>query len=106
MNDTPKIQHEFDDSVFFTPNRIIREAEDLAANHPPLQKELTLSIPDDIQKIWKEILITEEPPEEIPLISIGGVSVATPNNHSLVLGKKKSRKTLFIVLLVNKFLSQ
>jgi hypothetical protein len=49
---------------------------------------------------WKSYLITEEPEEVPPLISINGVPVCTPGNHSLIIGKKKSRKTLFIVWLI------
>ncbi len=71
-----------------------------------LPEQVQALTPDTLQKIWNEVLITEEPPEEMALISIEGVPVATPSNHSLVLGKKKSRKTLFIVWLVSKFLNQ
>jgi hypothetical protein len=70
-----------------------------------LPEQVQALTPDTLQKIWNEVLITEEPPEEMALISIEGVPVATPSNHSLVLGKKKSRKTLFIVWLVSKFLN-
>jgi hypothetical protein len=51
----------------------------------------------DIKKLWEQILVTEEPPEEIPLITIKGTPIATVGNHSLIVGKKKSRKTLFLV---------
>lgn len=57
----------------------------------------------DIKKLWEEILINTEPPAETSLIEIGGVSVATTENHSLVVGKKKSRKTLFLVWLLTQY---
>jgi len=49
---------------------------------------------------WLEALVVECPPPEIPLIKINGCVVATQGNHSLVVGKKKSRKTLFLVWLL------
>ena len=55
-----------------------------------------------LKRIWQEVLITEQPPDEIPLIEINGVPVATAGNHSLIVGKKKSRKTLFIVWLISR----
>lgn len=67
------------------------------------QKAKGVNPMQSIQDIWKDILITEEPPEETSLIEIGGVSVATSENHSLVVGKKKSRKTLFLVWLLGQY---
>lgn len=55
---------------------------------------------------WKDYLITEKPPEVIELLKIGNAPIWTPENHSLIIGKKKSRKTLFIVLLVSMYLQQ
>jgi hypothetical protein len=51
---------------------------------------------DLIQEQWKSLLITTEPPEVQPMISITGTPIATPGNHSLLVGKKKSRKSLFV----------
>jgi hypothetical protein len=56
--------------------------------------------------MWKERQLTEEPPAEIPLITISGVTVCTAENHSLIIGKKKSRKTLFITWLIHQFFLQ
>jgi hypothetical protein len=58
-----------------------------------------------IQAIWKDVILDTEPPEEEPIFSVNGVVVATAGNHSLVLGKKKSRKTLFLVFLIAQYLS-
>lgn len=57
----------------------------------------------DIRKLWGEILITTEPPEDVPLIKINDIPVATAGNHSLVVGKKKARKTLFLVWLITQY---
>jgi hypothetical protein len=56
-----------------------------------------------IKEQWRTTLITEEPPEKIPLIFINGTTVATPENHSLIIGKKKSRKTLLLAWLVGQY---
>lgn len=50
---------------------------------------------------WRKYLIIEEPPEEPVLIRIGNAPVCTPYNHSLVIGKKKSRKSLFLTYLIS-----
>lgn len=60
--------------------------------------------PERIQALWTETLITEEPPEQPPLLLINDSIIATPGNHSLLVGKKKSRKTLYIVYLIAKYL--
>ena len=59
-----------------------------------------------IKELWKERQLVEEPPAEIPLITINGVTVCTAENHSLIIGKKKSRKTLFITWLIHQFFLQ
>lgn len=65
---------------------------------------ITEPIEAKIKALWKEVLLTEEPPEETPILFINGVAVGTPGNHSLVIGKKKSRKTLFLTWLIAQFL--
>lgn len=57
----------------------------------------------NIKELWDQILINSEPPEETPLIKISGVPAATAGNHSLVVGKKKARKTLFLVWLLTQY---
>jgi hypothetical protein len=65
---------------------------------------ITEPIEAKIKALWKEVLLTEEPPEETPILFINGVAVGTPGNHSLVIGKKKSRKTLFLTWLIAQYL--
>lgn len=52
---------------------------------------------------WDALLIKEEPPYVEPLFTLDGTSI-TPGNHSLFVGKKKSRKTLFIVWIISEYL--
>lgn len=52
---------------------------------------------------WRALQITSEPPEETPLLSIGSAPIATRCNYSQVIGKKKSRKTLFLTWLVSQY---
>lgn len=61
---------------------------------------------DRIKKLWADRLITKEPPAEVPLITIGNAVIATLGNHSLITGKKKARKTLFVVWLIHKYFTQ
>lgn len=58
---------------------------------------------DNPDSSWKDYLITEEPEDDEPLIQFNGVTVATSGNHTLVIGKKKSRKTLFITMMVGMY---
>lgn len=51
-----------------------------------------------IGNTWHDYVISDEPPEEKTLNKIGEAPIATPGNHSLIIGKKKSRKYLFLVL--------
>jgi hypothetical protein len=53
-----------------------------------------------IKALWEKTLITNEPPPETPMIEIDGVVMGTLGNHGLIVGKKKSRKSLFIVLVI------
>jgi hypothetical protein len=59
---------------------------------------------EKIKALWVETLVTSAPEEQPPLLYIDGVPVATPGNHSLLVGKKKSRKTLLIVHLISQYL--
>lgn len=52
---------------------------------------------------WKKYLVTEAPEEVEPLLKIGIAPVWTKENHSLVIGKKKSRKTLFLTWLLGTY---
>lgn len=66
-------------------------------------REVAVSGPERVKLIWESTLITTKPEEFPPLILIDDSPVCTPNNHSLLVGKKKSRKTLFVVWLISKY---
>jgi hypothetical protein len=72
----------------------------------PVMSEADFENADIKKLIWRNYLITEKPTEPPPLLSIGTIPVLIQENHSLIIGKKKSRKTLFIVWLVNEYLKQ
>jgi hypothetical protein len=65
---------------------------------------LRTSGPNKIKAQWVEKLLTSLPDEPPPMIFIDGCPVAWPGGHSLLVGKKKSRKTLFVVWLVAQYL--
>jgi hypothetical protein len=54
--------------------------------------------------VWSNYLVLNKPEEEIPVFKIGNIIVATLGNHLLIIGKKKSRKTLFLVWLITEYL--
>lgn len=58
---------------------------------------------EDMEEIWSDVFLSEEPPADVVLIEIQGVPAATAGNHSLVIGKKKSRKSLFITWLISQY---
>lgn len=68
------------------------------------------SIPDNsearIKALWEKTLVLTEPPEEAPLITIEETPIVIRCNHTLVVGKKKSRKTLFIAFMIANFLKR
>jgi hypothetical protein len=55
---------------------------------------------------WRDHLVTEQPADVLPLLTFHTVPVWTPGNHSLIIGKKKSRKTLFIVWMIAEYIKQ
>lgn len=57
-----------------------------------------------VKKMWAERQIVEEPSEPPPLLKIGDTPILIAGNHSLIVGKKKARKTLFIVQLLSEFI--
>lgn len=63
----------------------------------------TNSTAKEVVSDWRRFQITSEPPEAPPVISIGNNPVATLGNYSQVIGKKKSRKTLFMCWLVGQY---
>lgn len=62
--------------------------------------------PERIKAIWQETLVTTQPDEPPPLIYIDGIPIMVPGNHTLLVGKKKSRKTLLIVHLIAEYLKK
>lgn len=68
------------------------------------ERHTTSSGPEKIKKLWETTLLTTKPPEQEVFIRIDGHSVASEGNHSLLVGKKKSRKTLFLTWEVHQFL--
>lgn len=62
--------------------------------------------PPPIEELWKDRLITEEPPVDIPLLFLDDTPVLIQGNHTLIVGKKKSRKTLFLVHLLSQYSGQ
>jgi hypothetical protein len=70
------------------------------------ERETKLTGPERIKALWADTLITIQPDEPPPLIYIDGVPVMVPGNHTLLVGKKKSRKTLLIVHLIAEYLKK
>jgi 5S rRNA maturation endonuclease (ribonuclease M5) len=66
-------------------------------NITPFKELLTAQV----SEIWKDILISEEPEDDKPLLFVDTIPVLTEGNHTLIVGKKKSRKTLFLVWLLS-----
>jgi hypothetical protein len=60
--------------------------------------------PQRIAQQWTKTLLTSRPDEPPPILHIEGIPMAWPGGHTLIVGKKKSRKTLFIVWLVTEYL--
>lgn len=52
---------------------------------------------------WRAFQITTEPEEATPLLTIEGATIATAGNYSHVIGKKKSRKSLFLTWLISQY---
>lgn len=66
--------------------------------HDILDETSDLSkVPDDLQALWDDRLLIDEPEDDTPLLFINKIPILIEGNHTLILGKKKSRKTLFLV---------
>jgi hypothetical protein len=57
-----------------------------------------------VKAFWDKHMLIEKPPPDEPVIYLEDIPVCTLGNYSLLIGKKKSRKTLFIVLLMAEYL--
>lgn len=69
-------------------------------------RETRATGPERIKALWDQTLVTVQPDEPPPLLYIGDVPVLIPGNHTLLVGKKKTRKTLLIVLLISEYLKK
>lgn len=67
-------------------------------------RETKSSGPEKIKSLWEKYRITEKPVRPETLIKIGDADVMTVGNISLVIGKKKSRKSLLLAYLIMIFL--
>jgi hypothetical protein len=54
-----------------------------------------------IKAMWQETLVTDEPPPETPIIVVDNITMGTLGNYGQVIGKKKSRKTLYLINLIS-----
>lgn len=68
------------------------------------ERETASSGPERIKAAWDKTLILSKPEEQLPLIMLDGCPIATPANHSLLIGKKKSRKSLLVTQLIYLYL--
>lgn len=96
-----KIHHDaYEDTndIFELIEKTIEDIEFLKKNSIPKNNEA------HIKELWEQTLILEAPAEEPPLIMIEDTPIVIPGNHTLIVGKKKSRKTLFIVHLISLYL--
>jgi len=72
-----------------------------------IQDKTTRTSPEiKIKSLWPSILIDKKPDEIPPLLRIGPTVVATPGNHSLLVGRKKSRKSLAVALFIDMVFKQ
>lgn len=55
---------------------------------------------------WRHYLVTEEPKDTNALLRIQDTPVWTKGNHLLIIGKKKTRKTLFVIWLISQYIKQ
>lgn len=67
-------------------------------------RETKSSGPEKIKSLWEKYRITEKPVRPETLIKLGDADVMTVGNISMVIGKKKSRKSLLLAYLIMIFL--
>lgn len=58
----------------------------------------------EIKKMWEQHHITQQPAENPFLLYVSGVPVVRAGGQMLIIGKKKSRKTLFTILVIKEYL--
>jgi hypothetical protein len=69
-------------------------------------EDISINHVDKIKILWDQTLILEKPDEDPPLIYIDHTPVCTPGNHTLLIGRKKSRKSLLVTHLLHLFLKE
>ena len=70
-----------------------------------LRDTSTKQTPESIVKAqWETRFLKTAPPKTVPLIVIDGCPIVTVGNYTLLIGKKKTRKTLFMVWLISEYL--
>lgn len=79
-------------------------------NDEGISQKIFSAVVNDLEEVrnadpvWKPLLIDQEPPAVPIIISIqNDIVIATIGDHSLIIGKKKSRKTLFLIWLLLHF---
>lgn len=68
------------------------------------EKEVTTNQEEKIKSLWEKLAVTVKPERPETLIKLGEADVCTVGNVSLLIGKKKSRKSLLTVHLLSIFL--
>lgn len=68
------------------------------------EKETTNKGPEKIKALWEKLRILNKPVRPETLIKFGDADVCTEGNISLLVGKKKSRKSLLVTLMLHIFL--
>jgi hypothetical protein len=68
------------------------------------ERETTNSGPERAKQLWERFRISAQPARAETLIKLGDTDVCTVGNISLLVGKKKSRKSLLVTLLLSYFL--
>lgn len=96
-----KIHHEAYDDQTDVFKLFERSLEDITFLH---ERETASSGPERIKKLWETLMLTAQPEDVPPLVWIDQCPVVGPRDHTLIVGKKKSRKSLLVVELIVRFL--
>lgn len=67
---------------------------------------LVQSIEEKLKELWADRHLTVQPIEPPSMLKYDDCSIAQAGNNTLIIGKKKSRKSLLIVALVGKYLQE
>ena len=95
------------DQAYDDTNDPFEMIDGLMADLQSLRDTSTKQTPESIvKKQWETRFLTTAPPKTVPLITIDGHPVVCAGNYSLLIGKKKSRKTLFMVWLISEYIKR